>query len=209
MEAQSKSGSPKQEALDVVIAELERSLKVLISNLDSLKARVDTDDLTRLLRRGAFMGKLHNLLHQTAVQKGVVTVMMIDVDHFKQVNDSHGHQTGDVVLQKISELISTYLRPQDLAGRFGGEEIIVAVEANAVEAMDIAERIRKAVESHIMKSTEQEFRITLSMGVASTQEHGFEADVLIASADAALYEAKRSGRNCIVVRRPERSQVVA
>ena len=211
MNTLTKVGSPKQEALEVVIAELEKSLMVLeanyqkaVSNLGLLRKCVDTDDLTRLLRRGAFMVKLHNLVQKSAAEGREVHVMMIDVDHFKNVNDTHGHQTGDVVLQQISELVSRFMRPEDLAGRYGGEEIIVAMQGGAVEAQAVAERIRSVVESHCMVSRAKvEFQVTLSVGVASSHEFGFEADSLIGSADAALYRAKRAGRNCIIVNQQE------
>ena len=194
--------------LDVVIAELERNLAVLeanyqraVSNLNTLRQCVDTDDLTKLLRRGAFMKKLSNLLDTSRKEGREVHVMMIDVDHFKKVNDTYGHQTGDVVLESVSELIRRYLRPGDLAGRYGGEEIIVALEAGRVQAMQIAENIRAALEHHTMVSVsaaEQKFNVTLSVGVASSHEFGFEADVLIGHADEALYRAKHNGRNQVV-----------
>ncbi|MBI3555735.1 MAG: GGDEF domain-containing protein [Deltaproteobacteria bacterium] len=207
MKTLTKAGSPKQEALEIVITELERSLMVLeanyqkaVSNLSLLRKCVETDDLTRLLRRGAFMVKLHNLVQNSAAEGREVHVMMIDVDHFKSVNDTHGHQTGDVVLQQISELVSRFMRPEDLAGRYGGEEIIVAMQGGKVEAQAVAERIRSVVESHRMVSRAKvEFKVTLSVGVASSHEFGFEADSLIGRADAALYRAKSSGRNCIIV----------
>lgn len=199
--------SPKQDAVEIVIAELERNLAVLesnyrmaVSNLNSLRECVDTDDLTRLLRRGAFMKKLHNLLTIAEAEGREVQVLMIDLDHFKRVNDTYGHQTGDVVLERVSELIRGYLRSDDLAGRYGGEEIIVAFEGSKMLAKGVAENIRKAVESHTMKSsTKAEFQVTLSMGVASTQKCKYEADSLISKADAALYTAKNTGRNKVVM----------
>lgn len=190
--------------MEVVIAELEQALTVLeknyksaVTNLNMLRECVDTDDLTKLLRRGAFMRKLETLLQASRNDGREVTIMMIDVDHFKGINDSHGHQTGDVVLEQISELIRNYLRPNDLAGRYGGEEIIVAVQADEVEANRIAERIRAAVEGFTMVSKSHvEFKATLSAGLASTREFSsYEADILIGQADAALYRAKGSGRN--------------
>lgn len=200
------NGSPKQEALEIVIAELERNLAVLesnyrmaVSNLNNLRQCVETDDLTRLLRRGAFMKKLHNLLSTCEAEGREVQVLMIDVDHFKRVNDTYGHQTGDVVLERVSELIKGYLRPEDLAGRYGGEEIIVAFEGSTMLAKGVAENIRRAVEKHKMKSISgREFQLTLSMGIASTQMFKYEADVLIGEADAALYRAKDSGRNKVL-----------
>ena len=199
----------KQEALEVVIGELERNLASLeagyqsaVANLNALRKCVDKDDLTRLLRRGAFMRELHNLLYKSKLEGCEVSLMMIDLDHFKRVNDTYGHQTGDVVLERVSQLIKQFMRPQDLAGRYGGEEIIVAVQAGAIEVEEIAENIRKAVEAHRMVSVSAiQFNVTLSMGVASTQEFKFGADVLnvlIREADAALYRAKDTGRNKVV-----------
>lgn len=208
MNALIKVEAPRQEALETVIAELERSLVVLeanyrkaVSSLSSLRECVETDDLTRLLRRGAFMNKLHNLLSLSATEQTEVHLMMIDVDHFKHVNDNHGHQTGDVVLERVSKLIQEYMRPEAIVGRFGGEEIIVAIQGTRQEAMEIAENIRKAVEAQRMTSianSKCEFHVTLSVGVASTQEFGFEADRLIGEADGALYRAKRTGRNRVM-----------
>ena len=207
MKALTKSGSPRQEALEIVIVELERSLAVLnenyqnaVSNLHQLRQCVDTDDLTRLLRRGAFMRKLHNLLQTSKADGREVHLMMIDVDHFKKVNDGYGHQTGDIVLERVSELIRGFMRPEDLAGRYGGEEIIVAIEAGEDRAKEIAENIRRAVESNRMqsKNDQAEFTVTLSVGVASTTLFGFDADALINKADSALYRAKKTGRNKVV-----------
>lgn len=206
MNALSKAQNPKQEALEIVIAELERNLSVLesnyrqaVSNLNTLRQCVDTDDLTRLLRRGAFMQKLQSLLVSSKSSGVDVQLMMIDVDHFKRVNDTYGHQTGDVVLQQISDLIKRFMRPNDLAGRYGGEEIIVAIQGTVDEAVDIAENIRRTIEREKMKSTaDVEFNLTLSVGLASAQKLQFEADRLIGEADAALYRAKSSGRNRVL-----------
>ncbi len=194
-----------REALEIVVAELERSLESLqanyqraVSNLSELQKRVETDDLTRLMRRGAFMEKLLNLLNISKSENREVHLMMIDIDFFKRINDGFGHQTGDVVLERVSELIRSYMRPQDLAGRFGGEEIIVALQMGARDAHMIAEGIRKAVENHRMISASDSkavFQVTLSVGIASTQEFGYEADVLIGYADEAVYRAKQTGRN--------------
>lgn len=186
--------------MDVVVAELERSLAETQAKYKLLLSIVDTDELTRLLRRGAFMRRLRNLLQTSAAEGKEVNVMMIDVDHFKHVNDRYGHQTGDVVLERVSQLISQYVRPQDLAGRYGGEEIIVAMEGSRAEAAKIAENIRAAVEAHTMKTVDStaEFNVTLSVGVASTHQFKHEADVLIGHADEALYRAKNTGRNRVV-----------
>jgi diguanylate cyclase (GGDEF)-like protein len=101
-------------------------------------------------------------------------------------------------LERVSQLVKSFMRPGDLAGRFGGEEIIVALQSGENDALKIAEGIRVAVEKNRMTSVAQvkaEFQVTLSVGIASTQEFGFEADVLIGHADQALYRAKATGRN--------------
>jgi diguanylate cyclase (GGDEF)-like protein len=207
------ASSSRQEALNVVIDELERSLVTLeasyqraVSNLNVLRERVEKDDLTRLLRRDEFMNRLQTLLVQSREEGRDVQVLMIDVDHFKHVNDTYGHQTGDVVLQRISELVCKYLQPGGLAGRYGGEEIILAVQSGGTEALAIAESIRKAVENSCMvaRKSGRQFAVTLSAGIASTREFEFEADTLIDRADAALYRAKHSGRNRVITAQQER-----
>ena len=196
-----KTHTLNRNEMEVVIAELESSLKNLEAKFQLLRQCVDTDELTQLLRRGAFMTKLGNLLSSSKKQNRNVHVMMIDVDHFKKVNDTYGHQTGDVVLEQVAALVRNYLRPQDLAGRYGGEEIIVAVEADAQDVEVLAEKIRSALEAHkmISKDDHKSFQVTLSMGIASSQKHGYEADTLIGKADSALYRAKHNGRNQVQV----------
>ena len=122
--------------------------------------------------------------------------MMIDVDKFKSVNDRFGHQTGDIVLERVSGLIKKYLRPEDLAGRYGGEEIIVAIQSEFATAIEIAERIRAAVAEYKMRSPDhKEFNVTLSIGIASSGAFDFDAQRLIGRADAAMYQAKNEGRD--------------
>lgn len=198
----------KNDELEVVISELERSLEVMeknyrkaVTNLSLLRERVETDDLTHLLRRKAFLHKLQSLMDESKTGGQEVHLMMIDLDHFKNVNDTYGHQTGDDVLTRVSNLIRNYLRPMDIAGRFGGEEIIVAVQATYTEAVELAEGIRNAVASHRMTSVtnEKEFNITLSIGITSATRCEFNAQNMIADADAALYRAKHEGRDRVVV----------
>ena len=199
----------RNQDMEAVIAEVERSLEQMqsnylrvVTNLVELKAKMNKDDLTQLLRRGPFMARFNELLLSSKKEGREVNLIMVDLDHFKKVNDTYGHQTGDAVLQRVSELISNYMRPGDLAGRFGGEEIILAIQGSMSQAAGLAENIRRAVaESRIRAagSNEAELQVTLSMGVASTQVFEFEAERLIGEADAALYRAKRSGRNRVSV----------
>lgn len=209
--------------VDVVIAELERTLIGLssnyqqaVSNLTRLRECVDKDDLTKLLRRGAFMRKLEALLNFSKEHRPeqAVSLMMIDVDHFKRVNDSYGHQTGDLVLERVSQLLLNYLGIHEpsatspdvaaniaanIAGRYGGEEIIVAFQGSLAKALELAETFRRAVESTTIQTENNAFSITLSIGIASTIDFGFDGLNLISKADEALYSAKKTGRNKTVV----------
>lgn len=200
--------------LDVVVAELERTLEAMeknyrkaVTNLGLLRVRAETDDLTRLLRRGSFLSKVEKLLVESKAETREVSVLMIDLDHFKTINDRFGHQTGDNVLERISSMIREYLRPGDLAGRYGGEEIVVAMQASAEESRAIAERIRKAVRASRIRSRESadrllaggaEFSVTMSIGIASTARTGFGITALIGEADRALYRAKKEGRDRVL-----------
>nr|WP_272211436.1 GGDEF domain-containing protein [Marinicella sp. W31]MDC2877322.1 GGDEF domain-containing protein [Marinicella sp. W31] len=128
-----------------------------------------------------------------------LTVMMIDLDHFKQVNDRFGHAGGDTVLQKCAKLVLDMIRIGDFAFRYGGEEFLIAlVETGKEEAMTLAERIRiEIARTSIEVSDGENINITASIGVAEFKGHP-DYMQLVKSADAALYQAKQNGRNCLV-----------
>jgi len=125
-----------------------------------------------------------------------LAVVMIDVDHFKLINDSHGHLVGDEVLRHLSDLLRLELRPHDVLARFGGEEFVLVLDdLNLVDALGLAERLRTRIELTAASMGEVTVRFTASLGVASSQQHGYGLIRLISAGDAALYEAKRAGRN--------------
>jgi diguanylate cyclase (GGDEF)-like protein len=129
-----------------------------------------------------------------------LSVALIDIDHFKTVNDTHGHLAGDTVLRAVTDAIREHLRSYDLAGRFGGEEFVVLLpQARQVDAISIAERLRRHVAAMVIPIAEdkpaEQVRLTISVGVASLNEHTRELTDLMAAADAAMYIAKQSGRN--------------
>jgi diguanylate cyclase (GGDEF)-like protein len=131
-----------------------------------------------------------------------LAVAIADIDHFKAVNDRHGHLAGDEALSLISATMSALLRDYDLLGRFGGEEFAICLpHTDPAEAYQVAERLRDKI-SQI--TTESAIRITISIGVASLESAHRTLDELIAAADAALYRAKASGRNCVILTREER-----
>jgi diguanylate cyclase (GGDEF)-like protein len=128
-----------------------------------------------------------------------LTVLMIDVDHFKRINDTYGHPFGDEVLKCLGETLKESTRQEDVVVRYGGEEFcVVLAHTGKEEALRIAEKIRKAVEQRKLRYVDQEIRFTISVGVASAREDHLSASRrLIQAADIALYNAKWGGRNLV------------
>ena len=158
-----------------------------------------TDSLTGLLNRQRLMEKLEKEIDRAMRYKRPLSIMLLDLDHFKEVNDNHGHLVGDSVLVKAASEISGTLRKTDFAGRYGGEEFCVVLPETGLEgAEDLAERLRSAISSSVHSLPDgTELSITCSIGVAKAS-CGILEDI-IAVADAALYLAKRSGRNRVEV----------
>ena len=126
-------------------------------------------------------------------------VLMCEIDLFKQVNDKRGHASGDQVLIKAARIFKDAVRASDLVVRYGGEEVVVLLmDADAVRALEVAERIRGTLEAYPMRDGQGEFHVTLSIGVAMYPEHGPELPECIHHADEALYQAKENGRNRVV-----------
>ncbi|MDP2980772.1 MAG: sensor domain-containing diguanylate cyclase [Candidatus Omnitrophota bacterium] len=155
----------------------------------------NSDSLTSLWNHGYFQYLLGEEIKRSSFAKSRFTLLMIDIDNFKAFNDTYGHQAGDSILREISGKFRDISRKIDIIARYGGEEFgIILPMTKKEEALVLAERIRKAVEiSPGLKN------ITISMGVASFPEDGDTKETLIAKADKALYEAKRSGKNRICV----------
>jgi diguanylate cyclase (GGDEF)-like protein len=156
-----------------------------------------TDPLTGLLNRRELNNQAHRMLLQTHRLNLELAMLVIDVDHFKRVNDVFGHATGDKVLQHVSTIISAGRRNEDVVARFGGEEfVLLLLNANNIDAARIAENIRMSIENTSMEGV----NITISIGVASINKEKRDSfDSLFNRSDAALLEAKKSGRNKIVV----------
>lgn len=157
------------------------------------------DGLTGLYNHRTFYTLLTDELARAQRFKRPVSLLMLDIDHFKCVNDTHGHQAGDAILKGLSELLGWQMRTVDRVCRYGGEEIAVILpETDFDTAANIAERLRASVETQPFDvNTGTPVRITISIGVMSWPVQGGGADMLVAAADAALYAAKRSGRNRI------------
>ncbi len=158
------------------------------------------DALTGVHNRHWMIRSFPRALHRCARNKQPFAVMMIDIDHFKKVNDSYGHLVGDLALKSVAKCVSENLRPHDLLARYGGEEFAVLLtEANLESAQMIAERLRSKVEALEIRSNEISFRVTLSIGITPTQDDEEDVEQFIHEADQALYLAKQGGRNRVEV----------
>jgi len=181
------------------ISSLRRNLRIsrteLEKSLTIIKEMSIRDDLTGVYNRRHLMELLEHEYHRISRGGAHFSVAMLDIDHFKSVNDTHGHLTGDEVLKAVSDVIRNSLRSADFCGRYGGEEfLLVMTQTNINGALLCAERIRSTIEQSRFTSLGPNFRVTVSLGV--TEFTGKE-DIpnMIARADKALYRAKESGRN--------------
>jgi diguanylate cyclase (GGDEF)-like protein len=157
------------------------------------------DRLTGLWNREAILNFLDREVARGKRSGDGVGVLMLDVDHFKSVNDSHGHQVGDAVLQEVGRRLVDSTRKYDWAGRYGGEEFLVLLcKCNPETLAMCAERLREAISSQPVCVANLELKITVSMGAAlTTADRTLTGDQMVGIADAALYRAKNRGRNCV------------
>lgn len=174
----------------------ETNYIAVFENITEIQKVAHTDQLTKLANRLKIDEMLERCFQSGKRYKRVFSVILIDIDFFKKVNDNHGHLVGDKILKEISIILSTSTRNVDLVGRWGGEEfIIVSKETNIDGAYVMAEKIRKAVESHTFTL---DLPVTISMGISEYKDNE-SADELIKRADDALYMAKENGRNRVEV----------
>jgi len=164
---------------------------------DELERQAHSDYLTGLDNRRHFLGQAEIELARTLRYERGLSILMIDIDHFKQVNDTYGHKVGDIVLQKFASVCRATLRNIDIIGRIGGEEFAVLLpEAGQEQAMDAAERLRAALAGAQVKlDSGLPLHFTVSLGVVTLEEKDTNIDILLNQADQALYRAKSQGRN--------------
>jgi diguanylate cyclase (GGDEF)-like protein len=163
--------------------------------LHALRQAATRDPLTGLWNRRELMHKLDHEMARCARYGHPLAVIMLDIDHFKRVNDTHGHQAGDQVLKELAVLIQAAVRDSDLVARYGGEEILVLCpETDGGVAGQLAERIRRQVEGATILTLSARIQVTVSLGVAAYPGLPTGTD-LVQAADAAMYRAKQSGRN--------------
>jgi diguanylate cyclase (GGDEF)-like protein len=166
--------------------------------LTEAERRAQTDALTGVFNRRSLIERLDAACMRAKARGMPISVLFLDLDHFKQVNDSHGHAAGDACLAAVIPPIQAELRQSDVIGRYGGEEFVVILSgADAAAAHPIAERICRRVSEVRVEGFGVPIRLTCSIGVAASDTLGVWGQHLIAHADTAQYAAKRSGRNCV------------
>ena len=162
--------------------------------------RAHRDVLTGLHNRRAFFGRSNYIYEQSKRFGHSTAIIMMDLDHFKNVNDTYGHGVGDTVLQSVAELLQRQLREVDIVARMGGEEFAFALpETDPDNAAAFAERIRIGIEDLVTSKNGYEIRLTASFGVATCAGGAANIETLLTRADKALYSAKRNGRNQVAV----------
>jgi diguanylate cyclase (GGDEF)-like protein len=175
--------------------ELSDSRKKLQSSLTVIRDMAIHDDLTGFFYRSHLMDLIETEKNRSVRTGSVFTLVMIDIDKFKKINDTYGHQTGDQVLRTFAAVIRSVLRKTDFCGRYGGEEfLIVLTQTDLQAAIVFAERIRESVENSFFPDLGPDSRVTVSLGVA---QHQLEENIekTISRADEAMYRAKKGGRN--------------
>ena len=171
--------------------------KALLFNQMEMHSRFD--GLTGTLRRQPFMDRMNEELKRASVFHTPFSVMMLDIDHFKSVNDTHGHAAGDAVLTRVGQVLRESFYETDVVGRYGGEEFILLLpRAEASGVLRKAEALRNRFEKETIPCGFSNLKVTVSIGLSHFPQGGRTAEELIASADAALYRAKESGRNRVV-----------
>ena len=189
-------------------AELKARLRAgtrILGLYDKINKLSITDPLTQCFNRGYLMKNLTKEIKRSTRYKNNLYIVMSDIDHFKNINDSYGHQTGDLVLKEFASLIMNSFRDEvDWLARYGGEEfILVLPETGRDGAWQAAERIRKKVSEMVIMVGEKKIQITASFGISGFEGHSsvtnISANALIEHADKCLYQAKREGRNRVVL----------
>jgi diguanylate cyclase (GGDEF)-like protein len=198
-----KPCEPTEEHLNL-IGEAAKIASIAIEHhqvQDELERQAHTDSLTGLANRGHFMHLAETELARSVRYGSPYGVLLLDIDHFKAVNDEYGHESGDLVLQALAAILRRILREVDIIGRIGGEEFAILLpETDSTEVPEVAERLRRAVaERDITIGHNLSLCITVSIGVALLSVNSNHLDHILRQADEALYRAKKNGRNRVCI----------
>jgi two-component system cell cycle response regulator len=188
-----------EQVITAAVAALEKAydLENAVMGQEQMRHLAETDPLTNCFNRRALMAKLEQEMDRAARYATMLTGMMIDIDNFKQINDTHGHLVGDRVLKQLANLLKREQRSVDIVARYGGEEFVVLLpETTSAESRNFAERILRRVATHDFGESGKPVRVTISVGIASyPDERVTDGESLLKLADSHLYRAKSDGRN--------------
>ncbi|MBI5429773.1 MAG: GGDEF domain-containing protein [Nitrosomonadales bacterium] len=188
--------------LGIVAGRMRNDNRALITSQDKKKLferQAYVDALTGVHNRHWMIDAFPRALHRCALNHSPYAIMMADIDHFKRVNDTHGHLVGDITLKTVARYMTEHLRPHDLLARYGGEEFAVLLpDTELQEAKSIAERLRATIADAWIQRDDLSFQVTISIGISPTQ-HEDKLESLIGAADQALYRAKGLGRNRVEI----------
>jgi two-component system, cell cycle response regulator len=188
-----------EQVITAAVAALEKAydLEHAVMGQEQLRHLAETDPLTNCFNRRALMEKLEQEMDRAARYATMLTGMMIDIDNFKQINDTHGHLVGDRVLKQLANLLKREQRSVDIVARYGGEEFVALLpETTSAESRNFAERILRRVATHDFGEAGEAVRVTISIGIASyPDERVTDGESLLRLADSHLYRAKSDGRN--------------
>lgn len=185
-----------------MIAELLGNAYKHTTEIESVEHSASIDPLTKLFTRGHFAQRFEMEIRRAKNYAHPLSVFLLDIDHFKNVNDTHGHSAGDLILVKLGEILRQSVRSSDISARFGGEEFVVLMmSAGKEQALNMAENVRTIVESAEFRipGLQSPLNVTISGGVATYPADGDSTTDLLRKADESLYKAKQTGRNRIVV----------
>jgi diguanylate cyclase (GGDEF)-like protein len=186
-----------RQALEGIVAERTKALREKTAELELLATR---DKLTNLFNRRHADDYLDALFRQTDPRSHKLTIAIADIDFFKQVNDTHSHTIGDLVLKRVADILSAQCRPSDMIARYGGEEFLICFPDTGLNEGDrLCEELRAAIENDRWRELGLTSGVTISFGVAERQRDASPRDLLL-QADLRLYEAKRRGRNRVIAR---------
>jgi diguanylate cyclase (GGDEF)-like protein len=178
--------------------DLEREKTELLRAREQMRHYAEHDELTGLWNHRIIIERLRSEVDRSSRECTPLSIILADLDHFKAVNDTYGHPSGDLVLRRIGAVFQRSVRTYDWVGRYGGEEFLIILPgASFVHASTRAEELRKAVMAVQTLEGGETIQVTVSLGVASGYPADYES--LIRAADAALYRAKDEGRNCVMV----------
>lgn len=194
------SGIDEEQAENLSILAEQLALEVKKINLyEKIQALAITDGLTGIYVRRHFLERLNEEEARAKRHSLKLSILMIDLDHFKKCNDTYGHLVGDIVLKETAKIMKEYVRQVDLIGRYGGEEFIIALpDTDRNSAVNVADRIRHAVEKRRFRAYDEVITSTISIGVSTYPDNGGEVSTIIDRADQALYKAKAEGRNKVI-----------